>query len=406
MSLVDAVASGRPVVATAFPHAVELLATGAGIVVAHDDPDALVSALRRVLTEPRLAGAMAAEARRWRRMAWQVVAGAYLGLARRVLAQRTGTGVTTTSPAPIFDHLLRLTDRRGTVQRARLAEPVPEHGYRTDDAARVLAVATRDHGPDRILNGLARLALQFLSGAQALTGACRNRMDSTGSWVDEPALEDAWGLCIWGLGTAAATAMSPGPASRQSCSSSAPRKRVRSGRARWRSRRWALRNSLPSTPNTRRPRVAYRLCRFSACSDRDPTWPWPEPRLTYANAVLPGAMIAAGAALADATLRQRGLDLLAWLVSFETAAAICLPPPLRAEGPRTRGPVSISSPSRYPRSPMRARTPRPSTTEPDLACRRQGRSGLVYGRQRPGGADVGPGHGCRIRRTARGRSEQ
>ena len=87
--LVDAVASGRPVVATAFPHAVELLASGAGIVVDHDDPDALASALRRVLTQPRLAGAMAAEARRIApEMAWPVVAGAYLGLAHRLLAQR------------------------------------------------------------------------------------------------------------------------------------------------------------------------------------------------------------------------------------------------------------------------------------------------------------------------------
>src|ERR1700747_3605268 len=29
-------------------------------------------------------------------------------------------------------------------------------------------------------------------------------MDSVGRWVDDPALEDAWGRCIWGLGTAAA----------------------------------------------------------------------------------------------------------------------------------------------------------------------------------------------------------
>jgi glycosyltransferase involved in cell wall biosynthesis len=87
--LVDAVASGRPVVATAFPHAVELLGSGAGIVVGHDDPDALVSALRRVLMQPRLAGAMAAEARRLApEMAWSVVAGAYVGLAQRLLARR------------------------------------------------------------------------------------------------------------------------------------------------------------------------------------------------------------------------------------------------------------------------------------------------------------------------------
>jgi polysaccharide biosynthesis protein PslF len=87
--LVDAIASGRPVVATAFPHAVELLASGAGIVVGHDDPDALASALRRVLTQPRLAGDMAAEARRLApEMAWPVVASAYQRLAHRVLAQQ------------------------------------------------------------------------------------------------------------------------------------------------------------------------------------------------------------------------------------------------------------------------------------------------------------------------------
>jgi glycosyltransferase involved in cell wall biosynthesis len=90
--LVDAIANGRPVVATAFPHASELLATGAGIVVDHDDPDALASALRRVLTQPRLAGDMAAEARRLApEMAWPAVASAYLKLANRLLAQQRAT---------------------------------------------------------------------------------------------------------------------------------------------------------------------------------------------------------------------------------------------------------------------------------------------------------------------------
>ena len=87
--LVDAIACGRPVVATAFPHAVELLGTGAGIVVGHDDPDAMATALRQVLTQPRLAGSMAAEARRLApEMAWPVVARAYMSLADRLLADR------------------------------------------------------------------------------------------------------------------------------------------------------------------------------------------------------------------------------------------------------------------------------------------------------------------------------
>lgn len=88
--LVDAVAHGRPVVATAFPHAVELLGSGAGIVVDHENPEALTSALRSVLTQPRLAGAMAAEARRLApMMSWSVVANAYLSTARKILADRS-----------------------------------------------------------------------------------------------------------------------------------------------------------------------------------------------------------------------------------------------------------------------------------------------------------------------------
>ncbi|MDZ4269324.1 MAG: glycosyltransferase [Mycobacterium sp.] len=87
--LVDSVASGRPIVATAFPHAVELLGSGAGTVVGHDDPDALVGALHRLLTDPRVAGTMASQARELApAMAWPVVANAYVTLAQRLVAAR------------------------------------------------------------------------------------------------------------------------------------------------------------------------------------------------------------------------------------------------------------------------------------------------------------------------------
>ncbi|MBW8827603.1 MAG: glycosyl transferase family 1, partial [Acidobacteria bacterium] len=62
---------------------------GAGIIVDHDDPDAMAVALRRVLTDPALATRMAGEAARLApEMAWPVVAAAYVRLAEHLIAER------------------------------------------------------------------------------------------------------------------------------------------------------------------------------------------------------------------------------------------------------------------------------------------------------------------------------
>jgi glycosyltransferase involved in cell wall biosynthesis len=60
--LVEALASGKPVVATRFPHAVELLSDGAGLLVDHEDVDAMAVAIGRVLYQPGKAEEMAAAA--------------------------------------------------------------------------------------------------------------------------------------------------------------------------------------------------------------------------------------------------------------------------------------------------------------------------------------------------------
>lgn len=62
--LVEALAAGKPVVATAFPHAVELLSGGAGIVVPHEDPHAIAVALAAILGDAVTAERMSAVALR------------------------------------------------------------------------------------------------------------------------------------------------------------------------------------------------------------------------------------------------------------------------------------------------------------------------------------------------------
>jgi glycosyltransferase involved in cell wall biosynthesis len=51
--LADALAAGRPVVATAYPHAIEMLGAGAGLVV-EQDPSAMAAGIRSLLTDDDL----------------------------------------------------------------------------------------------------------------------------------------------------------------------------------------------------------------------------------------------------------------------------------------------------------------------------------------------------------------
>lgn len=61
--LVEAVAAGVPVVATAFPHAVELASAGAAITVPQRHPDALAAAIISLLSDPESTATMVAAQR-------------------------------------------------------------------------------------------------------------------------------------------------------------------------------------------------------------------------------------------------------------------------------------------------------------------------------------------------------
>jgi hypothetical protein len=253
--------------------------------------------------------------------------------------------MTTPAPDPIFGHLLRLTDHRGTFEHAELTAPRREHGYCTDDMARVLVVTTREPETPGALNGLAGKALQFLNDAQAYNGACRNRMDKAGNWTDHPTTDDHWGRCIWGLGTAAANshvslvrrlaviqferaakARSPHPRAMAFAAIGAAE----------------LLTFEPGQPAAMRLLTDYAAS--VATRMRDLEWPWPEPRLTYANAVLPEAMIATGVALEDQALTQRGLELLEWLLDYETVGGHLSPTAVGGRGPQDDRPAFDQQP--------------------------------------------------------------
>jgi glycosyltransferase involved in cell wall biosynthesis len=87
--LIEAVAAGKPVISSRFPHAVEMLGDGVGLLVPHRNPRAIAAALELVLTQPNLKSTMAARSALLSPLlGWPAVAGQYRALAEQVVALR------------------------------------------------------------------------------------------------------------------------------------------------------------------------------------------------------------------------------------------------------------------------------------------------------------------------------
>jgi hypothetical protein len=222
-------------------------------------------------------------------------------------------------PDPPFRHLLRLTDHIGLFEHAEGPTPRLEHGYCVDDVARGLVVVCREPEPRHELVTLARRYLYFLAQAQAADGRFRNRLSYDRRWKGDPGTHDCWGRALWGLGTAAAR----GPAAAIREESLA---RFDSG-ARVRSE-WphamafaALGAAEVLDISPGRPAALSLLQAAVSVIGAPPAsaaWPWPAPRLSYANAAIAEAVIVAGSRLGEDAVLRNGLRMLEWLLAVET----------------------------------------------------------------------------------------
>lgn len=233
----------------------------------------------------------------------------------------------TTSAAPRYAHLFAMTDGIGLFEHANLTTPRPEGGYCLDDVARGLLVMCRAP-TTRVTaetigrrNQLAWTYLTFVRQAQQPDGRVLNHRGTDGAWHGAPGVGNAWGRALWGLGTAAARGRDP-----ELC------RRARAGfhrsavlRSRWpRAMAFAGLGAAEVLRVDSGDRTARALltdaARIVAGTRADyPGWPWPQPRLAYANAVIPDVLLAAGDALGDGALVEHGLGLLGWLVDVEAA---------------------------------------------------------------------------------------
>ena len=245
-----------------------------------------------------------------------------------------------------FRHVSRLTDDRGIFEHARGVHPRFSHGYCTDDNARLLVVALRHHDIDDEVHVLARVAARFLLDSQVEDGRVHNRMSFERMWTDAPSSDDCWGRAMWGFGTAVSLAADT--ELRNRCYEAFEiGQNVRSSHLR--AVCFSLLGAAEVLRVEPRHKGALRMMEdarkyFSQLPTGQGSWLWPEPRLAYANAVIPDAMVACGAALADDQLLDRGIQLLRWLVDGETYDDHLSVTPVGGRGPLDAGPMFDQQP--------------------------------------------------------------
>ncbi|MFV8326323.1 glycosyltransferase [Flavobacterium sp. ZS1P14] len=201
-----AMSCGCAVVSTPIPHAVESLVNGNGILLnGFDKPEEFKKAILYLIEnkEERVTiGKNAfslAHATTWENIAIQY---------RLLFDQLTNRedDLKFNFPPIKLDHIEKLTTNFGILQFSKFSEPDPESGYTLDDNARALInmVLYNKDFPSKTALKLANTYLNFIEGIQQKNGWFDNYKDFDNQLTEqngEVNLEDANGRALWSLGT-------------------------------------------------------------------------------------------------------------------------------------------------------------------------------------------------------------
>jgi len=215
------------------------------------------------------------------------------------------------------DHIFRMTDDTGMLQHSIYGIPDRSKGYTSDDNARALIMVVKlyERHRGKIVERLITKYLSFLCYAQNPDGTFRNSMAYNREFSTEKSSDDCFGRCLWALCYTFSD-----PIISQSVKSAA----------------WVLiEKAIPNCMKLISPRaLSYviiglkylnqektNLC-ISKLADtltdhyvhyKDGEWHWFEDRLTYCNATLPWAMIAAYSVARKEVYQKIGFESLKFL---------------------------------------------------------------------------------------------
>lgn len=199
-----AISCGCPVISTPIPHAIEVLGTDAGIIVDFENPQQLSEAVIRLLDDEELRKNTSSNGlRRMASTAWENAAIAHAFLFEKV--SKEPVVLTYQMPDIHLTHLKKMTTDFGIIQFSKINQPDLDSGYTLDDNARALIAMCQYYQltKDEAVVKYIHIYVSFIKQCLQPQGYFLNYLNEEKIFTDQnhsTNLADSNGRAIWALG--------------------------------------------------------------------------------------------------------------------------------------------------------------------------------------------------------------
>ncbi|WP_093405193.1 glycosyltransferase [Salegentibacter flavus] len=315
-----------PIIATTNPHTKEILNHELGILIEIGDHKQLSEAAIKLLSDKKLREFMAVQAyTKTSSSVWDNIAIQHARVYQDILDKNEPLKFS--KPKIKLDHLKRLTTEKGMIQFSRISTPDRDSGYTLDDNARALIVMLMHYKIFRTSEDLnyIDLYLSFIERCQTKAGNFVNYIDEHNKVHiknDYVNLEDSNTRAIWALGQVVSEAHNLPPEYIKRAKSCMDKART------WipgvlspRSIAFTIKGLYLYLENFEDEEfkkaiedLAQNLIsRYDLNREKD--WEWFEEYLTYANSILPEAMLLAFLTTGKKVYKKTALESFEFLLS-------------------------------------------------------------------------------------------
>ena len=203
-----AIGAGCAVVSTPYWHAQELLDNGRGYLFNFKNSEQLSGILLELLENKEKRVSIREKAFNYgEKIRWPKIGRQYFYLAKDATKNRNKEQEQHAVDIQMFppynlEHIKRLTDNTGILQHANYGIPNLKEGYCVDDNSRalIMAVMAYRQNKDKETLRLMSVYLSFIHYMQLENGNFRNFLSFSRQYLDESGSEDSFGRTIWALG--------------------------------------------------------------------------------------------------------------------------------------------------------------------------------------------------------------